>query len=212
MLNIYRLFDQSVSKFLLRILRHIENKQIKITKKSLSIKNNTNNLIIGTVGELKGSIYISIGDKTKLGDYIYLTAWDSYSCIVDGKETTLHFSPEITIGKECSFSSYNHITCINKIHIGNNVLTGKWVTITDNNHGTTDKETLTVPPTKRPLHSKGPVIIGDNVWIGDKATILPGVTIGDGAVIAANSVVTKDVPAYSIAAGNPAKIIKTQDA
>jgi acetyltransferase-like isoleucine patch superfamily enzyme len=63
-------------------------------------------------------------------------------------------------------------------------------------------------PIKRSLFSKGPVIIGDNVWIGDKATILPGVSIGNGAVIAANAVVTKDVPAYSVAAGNPARIIK----
>lgn len=56
--------------------------------------------------------------------------------------------------------------------------------------------------------SKGPVIIGQNVWVGDKATILPGVTIGDGAVIGANSVVTKDVPPYSIVGGNPAKVLK----
>ena len=53
------------------------------------------------------------------------------------------------------------------------------------------------------------MIIGDNVWIGDKATILPGVTIGEGAIIAANAVVTKNVPAFSVAAGNPAKIIKS---
>lgn len=66
-----------------------------------------------------------------------------------------------------------------------------------------------LPPLFRPLFSKGPVIIGKNVWIGDKATILPGVTIGDGSIIGANSVVTKDVPAYSVVAGNPAKIIKT---
>ena len=51
-------------------------------------------------------------------------------------------------------------------------------------------------------------MIGDNVWIGDKATVLPGVTIGDGAVIAANAVVTKDVPAFTVVAGNPARIIK----
>lgn len=67
---------------------------------------------------------------------------------------------------------------------------------------------MEIPPTQRPVYSKGPVIIGNNVWIGDKATILPNVSIGNGAIIAANSVVTKDVPEYCIVAGNPAKIIK----
>ena len=62
---------------------------------------------------------------------------------------------------------------------------------------------------KRELVSKGPIVIGDNVWIGDKVTILSGVTIGSHAVIAANAVVTKDVPAYSVVAGNPGKIMKT---
>ena len=56
--------------------------------------------------------------------------------------------------------------------------------------------------------SKGDVIIGNDVWIGYGATILSGVTIGDGAVIAAMSVVARDIPAYSIAGGNPAKVIK----
>ena len=59
------------------------------------------------------------------------------------------------------------------------------------------------------MYSKGPVIIQDNVWIGEKATILPGVTIGEGAIIGANSVVTKDVPAKSLVVGCPAKIVKT---
>ena len=113
------------------------------------------------------------------------------------------------IGKDCCFGEYNHITSTNKIVIGDNLLTGRWVTITDNSHGDTDYETLQMPPLMRLVTSKGPVIIGNNVWIGDKATILPNVTIGDGAVIAANSVVTKDVPAYSVVAGNPAKVIKS---
>ena len=68
------------------------------------------------------------------------------------------------------------------------------MTITDNSHGQTDEKTLNTPPGKRPLVSKSDgVIIGNNVWIGEKATILPGVHIGDSVVIAANSVVTKDI-------------------
>ena len=91
----------------------------------------------------------------------------------------------------------------------NRVLIGRWVTISDNNHGYTDMLSLQKPPIEREWVSKGPVIIEDNVWIGDKATILANVTIGKGAVVAANSVVTKDVPAYSVVAGIPAKVIKT---
>jgi len=56
--------------------------------------------------------------------------------------------------------------------------------------------------------SRGPIIIENEVWIGFGATILSGVTVGKGAIIAANSVVVKDIPAYSVAAGNPAKVIK----
>lgn len=118
------------------------------------------------------------------------------------------FAPKLTIGNNGNFGAFNHITCINHIEIGDNCLTGKWVTISDNNHGTTDFGTLHESPIKRKLHTKGPIIIGNDVWIGDKATILGEVTIGDGAVIAANSVVTKNVPAYSVVGGNPAKVIK----
>ena len=92
--------------------------------------------------------------------------------------------------------------------IGDNFLSGKWVTIVDNGHGETNQELLE-SPSQRKLFSKGPVIIGKNVWLGDKVTVLPGVTIGDGVVVGANSVVTKDIPAYSVACGNPAKVIKT---
>ena len=149
----------------------------------------------------KGEQYIEIGKGTSFGDYMYLTAWNR-TCAGG------NFKPLISIGRNCDFGAWNHITCINKIVIGNNLLTGKWVTITDNSHGDTDFDTLKIAPLKRIVTSKGPVVIGNNVWIGDKATILPGVTIGDGAVIAANAVVTKDVLAYSVVGGNPARIIK----
>ena len=108
------------------------------------------------------------------------------------------------MSKSCE---YNHITSINEIIIGDNLLCGRWVTISDNSHGQTDSESLQLSPIERNLYSKGPVRIGRNVWIGDKATILPNVSIGDGAVIGANTVVTKDVPAYHVAVGNLMRIL-----
>ncbi|MBR4745404.1 MAG: hypothetical protein IK070_01685, partial [Clostridia bacterium] len=66
----------------------------------------------------------------------------------------------------------------NAIIIGDALLTGRWVTITDNSHGDTSIECLKLKPIARSIVSKGPVKIGNNVWIGDKATILPNVTIG----------------------------------
>ena len=149
-----------------------------------------------------GEQYISIGRNTSLGDYGMLTAYDQYA------PANQKFTPLIAIGEQCCIGAHSHITAINKIVIGNNVLTGPRVLITDNAHGNVDIRTLHLAPIVRPLISKGEVVIGDNVWIGEGAMILPNVHIGEHAIIAANSVVTKDIPAYSIAAGVPAKIIK----
>lgn len=175
----------------------------------------------GRVGLIKCPQCIRIGDNTAFGEGLYLTAWEKYNlpsnmidynadiCVkqVKGKRVQ-SLSPLLSIGKDCHFGAYNHISCTNQITIGNGVLTGKWVTITDNSHGNTDFLNLELTPLSRPLFSKGPIVIKDNVWIGDKATILPNITIGDGAIIAANSVVTHDVPSYCVVAGNPAKIVR----
>ena len=83
--------------------------------------------------------------------------------------------------------------------------------INDNLHGNICRMELDIAPNLRPLTSKGPIIIEDNVWIGEMVCILSGVSIGKGAIIAAGSVVTKDIPAYTIAAGIPAKVIKKFD-
>lgn len=146
-----------------------------------------------------GGKKILIGDKSHIGKGVILSAWEDYK----GKV----FDPKINIGKNVSLGEYNHVTAIDRIAIGNGVLTGRWVTITDNSHGNLIDD-IYERPSERDLFSKGPVMIGDNVWIGDKATILPNVCIGEGAIIGANSVVTKDVPPYCIVAGNPAKIIR----
>jgi acetyltransferase-like isoleucine patch superfamily enzyme len=149
---------------------------------------------------LIGAKYISVGDGVTIGRRVTLTAWDSYH-----NQT---FTPQITIGDGSSIGDESHITAINEIHIGNHVLSGKKILITDNSHGASEFELLETAPNKRPLYSKGVVVIEDNVWIGEKSSIMPGVCIGKGSIIAANSVVTKDVPPYCVVAGVPAKIIK----
>lgn len=150
--------------------------------------------------QLIGTEYIAIGKGTTIWPGVILTAWDKYE--------SQSFTPSITIGENCDINENNHISACNSITIGNNVLTGRYVYISDNSHGTTDSDFLDIHPLKRPLTSKGPVVIGNNVWIGERVCILSGVTIGDGAIIAANAVVTHDIPAYALAGGVPAKIIK----
>lgn len=149
----------------------------------------------------RGCEYMLIGGGTGIGRYSVLECWDKYK--------NLTFHPQLTIGRNCWIGEFTHITCINKITIGDGLLTGRFVLISDNNHGSSfSEEEQRMRPQDRPLSSKGPITIGNNVWIGDKATILGGVKIGDGSIIAANTVVTKDVPAYSVVAGIPARIIK----
>lgn len=147
----------------------------------------------------KGLEYITIGQNVSISENGIITAWKFKN----------KSNPEIVLGNNVSIGENCHITAINKIIIGNDVLMGKMITITDNSHGYCNNfEELMLHPSKREVFSKGPVIIKDRVWIGDKATILPAVTIGEGSIVGANSVVTKDIPDFCIVAGIPAKVIR----
>ena len=191
-------------------LSEIDNceRQSKKIQRLSSIPCDFSSVYFGEIGQFRGGQYMKIGEGSYFGNYFYLTVWDEYNSWDKEDFRKQTFTPTLIIGKQCCFGDFNHVTCVNKISIGDYLLTGKWVTITDNSHGLSGMDIQKYPPIERPLYSKGPVIIGNNVWIGDKATILPGVTIGDGAIIGANAVVTKDVPPYSVVAGNPARIIK----
>ena len=112
-------------------------------------------------------------------------------CIIIGEGTW--------IGKGCS------IAAINRVEIGKHVLFAGQVHITDHSHGYED---VNKPITPQTLITKGPVIIEDDCWLGYSCEILSGVHIGKHCVIAARAVVTKDVPSYSIVAGNPARVVK----
>ncbi len=148
-----------------------------------------------------GQQNISIGDHTGIQSHCILGCWEKYG--------DQFFSPSIVIGNHCSIGEYNHITACNMITIGDGLLTGRYVYIGDNSHGGLTAEESLLPPAQRKLISKGEIVIGNNVWIGDKATILAGVHIGDNVIVAANAVVTKDVQSNSVVAGVPAVVIKT---
>lgn len=141
--------------------------------------------------------YISFGERCSIQEHCVIETIPGTRC-----------NPELIIGNAMSLGQYSHITCANKITIGDNLLTGRFVLITDNAHGQSELEDMKLSPMNRKIYSKGEIKIGNNVWIGDKVSIMAGVTIGDGAIIAANSVVTHEVPPYSVAGGIPAKIIK----
>lgn len=113
------------------------------------------------------------------------------------------FSTKITIGNNSGIGirAAIHGPC----DIGNDVMMGPDCVIYVRNHcfARTD-----IPMWKQGFYNDEPVTIGNDVWIGGRVTILPGVKIGNGAIIGANAVVTKDVPDYAIVGGNPARILK----
>ncbi len=124
-----------------------------------------------------------------------------------------YIHPDVNIG---TGTRINHISHLGDCDIGKYCAIGGRLIIRSTNHHTcylnmqSELQKKICPETSVAGLSKGRVSIGNAVWIGDSVVILPGVKIGDGAIIGAGSIVTKSIPAYSIAAGNPAKVIKNR--
>jgi acetyltransferase-like isoleucine patch superfamily enzyme len=116
--------------------------------------------------------------------------------------------PRIKIGDRVIANTNCHISCINKIEIGEDVLIASHVFITDHSHGTTESDELQIPPNQRELISSGPVEIGPCVWIGEGVTILPGTRIGRNSIVGANAVLKGEFPDNSIIVGTPARVLK----
>lgn len=118
-------------------------------------------------------------------------------------ESSATFSSKVTLGDYSGIGINAKIygTC----HIGRYVMMGTDVTIITRNHRF---DRTDIPMMEQGFEEERPVYIGNDVWIGDRVLILPGVHIGDGSIIAAGAVVTKDVPPYSIVAGVPARKIR----
>ena len=111
---------------------------------------------------------------------------------------------KVSIGDRCSFGALVVLDAHDRITIGNDCMFAVRVTVSTATHdyGNTPMNSVTLTR---------PVIIGNDVWLGVGATVLPGVTIGDGAVIGAQALVTKDVPPRAIVVGVPARVVKYRD-
>lgn len=150
---------------------------------------------------IRGRYAMQFGPRLTTGRHVRLDAFP-----------LKHGKPVLMIGADVQLNDSVHIGAAELVEIGDHVLIASRVFITDHSHGEYSQfdassfpETI---PARRPIVAH-PVRIGNNVWLGEQVCVLPGVTIGDGTIVGANAVVTRDIPPNSIVAGNPARVIKT---
>lgn len=152
---------------------------------------------IGRRARINKCKYLSMGDHCRIGNDCRLSFYDEFA----GEK----YQPGLIIHDNAYLGDHLTVLCADKVIIEKNVLMASYITIATENHGIDPENGFSYG--KQPLVT-APVSIGEGVWIGEKAIILPGVSIGKKAVVAAGAVVTRDVPAYCIVAGNPARVIK----
>jgi acetyltransferase-like isoleucine patch superfamily enzyme len=141
--------------------------------------------------------------RIELGVGVYLNSYPDGEPFRTGLFAYLPLS-KIRIGNYCSLNG-TLIYSRKEVIVGNECMFGPGVVILDN-----DSHNTSIDPKirKRGKINEGPIIIGENVWIGMRSIIMKGVTIGDNSIVAAGSVVTKDVPSNQLFGGNPAVFIK----
>ena len=151
--------------------------------------------------DIRGKKFIDFGKKLTIGRGCRIEAYPY-----------MHRDKILIFGNNIEINDFVHITGVNRVEIGNNVLMAGKIYISDTNHGSYNGDENDSHPDsivgKRKV-TGFPIRIEDNVWLGESVSVLSGVKIGRCSIIGANSVVTKNIDAYTIAAGNPAKSLKT---
>jgi acetyltransferase-like isoleucine patch superfamily enzyme len=166
----------------------------------------TNDVQLGPGSVVRGSKCMTLGRDIRARSGLHLEAITRH-----GQQ---RFKPILQIEDDVCFSNNVHISCIERVVIHKGALMGSHIFISDHDHGIYQGQHQSLPaepPAFRALGGGGPVLIGQNAWIGDNVVIVGPVTIGDGAIIAANSVVRHDVEAETMVAGIPARVVKRFD-
>ena len=143
--------------------------------------------------KVNGAKYISIGNKVHINEQAWLLCQQINDC-----------DPKIHIGDDTYIGRNAHIVSVRNVKIGSSVLIADKVYISDNLH---DYQDINVAIKSQTVVFKKSVSIGDNSWLGENVCVI-GASVGKHSVVGANSVVTSDIPNYSIAVGTPAKVIK----
>jgi acetyltransferase-like isoleucine patch superfamily enzyme len=156
--------------------------------------------LIRSPSDIRGKKYIKVSDGFTTGRGCRLEAYPLHN-----NKSVMRFGSNVQI------NDYVHITAMEEVVIGNNVLIASKVYISDCSHGSyagndNDSSPLSVPKERK--YFTKPVIIEDNVWLGEFVSVLPGIRIGSGTIVGANSVVSRSLPSNVIAVGIPAVPIK----
>jgi acetyltransferase-like isoleucine patch superfamily enzyme len=150
---------------------------------------------ISLPAQLEGTHRIALGGHVYLGPGCWLLTHEP--------------GGRLQVGDGTSIAGYCVLSAATSIRIGRKVLFARNVYIADHRHGF---ERADVPVIEQPIADTRPIVVEDGAWLGQNVVILPGVTVGRGAVVGANSVVREDVPPRCIAVGSPARVVRELDA
>lgn len=214
--NTYRLDPHLTGRVLQQVIRYRGNMLLRGIWRQWQLGKCDGKLFIGKHVTLRHAHLIQTGKNVIIEDFVIIDALAQHGVLLGNNVTIAKFATiqctgvirslghGLIVGNNSAIGAYSFLGAQGGITIGTNVIMGPRVSFHAENHKYADPAT----PIRLQGETRQGIVVEDDCWIGANSTILDGVRIGQGCVVAAGSVVTKSIPPYSIVAGVPAKIIK----